>query len=62
MTSIEKELLKALKECVGVLGSQEMKGVWGFLYVHNYKWTGDVVNLDNMRNLIERAEGIANAN
>lgn len=49
------ELLEACKSLVAILSSAEMRAVWSYLYAHNYKWTGPVVNLDEIRGLIARA-------
>ncbi|HXP63987.1 MAG TPA: hypothetical protein VN815_00815 [Steroidobacteraceae bacterium] len=45
-------LVEALTECLDVLQSKEMMGVWGFLYTHGFKWTGKVLDCNALRGLV----------
>ncbi len=53
--TVEEKLKKtqeALAECIDVLQSKEMLEIWTFLYAHNYKWTGKILPLENMKQLL----------
>ena len=56
MTNTEEcdELRYCLKNLIDCLDSKEMQGVWGYLYVHGYKYTGPVADMNRARAALMR--------